>query len=92
MSALDLVANSGLNAIAAECLRRAEKEQGCKIYDARALLLLLVVRCMGALHQREQFGRMLCAALAFGAAVGYDIESALRDAIRRDAERAKEGA
>lgn len=99
--AVYLVAQSGLNAIAEHCHRLAVARGKYPWHWSVQKGYGQIVRELDEWYEvaespdetaaAREYGDLLHAVLSVGAHMGYDIEACLRDAIRRNAERAKEG-
>ena len=96
--ALDLVRHSGLNAIAEECYRLACPDgwtvrTGWLQVEMELLEWLQEAKFEGKRNEAEriEYGDLLHAVLSLGSHMGYDVEQELRDAIQRNAERARSG-
>ncbi len=101
--ALDLVRNSGLNAIAEECHRlaclRLKYPDGWTAYTGWLQVYMEIwdwlqeAKFEGkrAEAERTKYGDLLHTVLSLGSHMGYDVEQELRGAMQRNRERAKEG-
>lgn len=99
--ALDLVRHSGLNAIAEECHRlaaaRGEYPEGWDLWtgytnmDNELESWWDAAQCGDFAGEIEEMGDLLHTVLSIAHHRGIDVEAALRDAMQRNWERAKEG-
>lgn len=102
-NALNLVRNSGMSAIAAECHRLAclrlkypdrwTVQTGWLQVEMELLEWLQEAKFEGKRNEAEriEYGDLLYTVLSLGAHMGYDVEKELRDAMQRNRERAEEG-
>ena len=102
-NALNLVRNSGMSTIAAECRRlaclRFKYPDRWTVQTGWLQVYMELDEWLQAAKfegkrveaERLEYGDLLHTVLSLGAHMGYDVEKELRDAMRRNRERAEEG-
>lgn len=102
-NALNLVRNSGMSAIAAECHRlaclRLKYPDGWTVQTGWMQVYMELLEWVQEAKfegkrdeaERIEYGDLLYTVLSLGSHMGYDVEQELRDAIQRNAERARSG-